>query len=36
MGSIRVINDEAHFQTELAGATSRLVVADFTASWSIT
>lgn len=33
MGSIRVINDEAHFQSELAGAAARLVVVDFTASW---
>ncbi|KAB0804784.1 hypothetical protein PPYR_01754 [Photinus pyralis] len=33
MTSIRVINNEAHFVAELANATSRLVVADFTASW---
>jgi len=33
MGSIRVINDESHFQSELAAAAARLVVADFTASW---
>ncbi|KAJ8941743.1 hypothetical protein NQ314_010287 [Rhamnusium bicolor] len=33
MGSVRVINDEAHFQTELANAATRLVVADFTATW---
>ncbi|KRT79143.1 Thioredoxin, partial [Oryctes borbonicus] len=33
MGSVKVINDEAHFQSELAAAATRLVVADFTASW---
>ncbi|EFA06575.1 thioredoxin-like protein 1 [Tribolium castaneum] len=33
MGTIKVINDESHFQTELANASTRLVVADFTASW---
>ncbi|XP_044264016.1 thioredoxin-like protein 1 [Tribolium madens] len=33
MGTIKVINDESHFQTELANAATRLVVADFTASW---
>ncbi|GJQ66051.1 hypothetical protein Trydic_g4139 [Trypoxylus dichotomus] len=33
MGSVKVINDEAHFQSELASAANRLVVADFTASW---
>lgn len=33
MGSVRVITDEAHFQTELANAATRLVVADFTATW---
>ncbi|CAG9863348.1 unnamed protein product [Phyllotreta striolata] len=33
MGSIKVISDEAHFQTELANAATRLVVADFTATW---
>ncbi|KAK4885960.1 hypothetical protein RN001_002231 [Aquatica leii] len=33
MGFIRVINDDAHFQAELANATSRLVIADFTATW---
>lgn len=31
--SVRVINDEAHFQTELAAAGIRLVVVDFTATW---
>lgn len=33
MGSVKAITDEAHFQTELANAAARLVVADFTASW---
>lgn len=33
MGSVKVINDEVHFQSELGAAASRLVVADFTASW---
>lgn len=33
MGTIRVINDEAHFQSELAAAATRLVVVDFTATW---
>lgn len=30
-----VINDEAHFQTELNNAATRLVVADFTATWCV-
>ncbi|KAJ8976317.1 hypothetical protein NQ317_010271 [Molorchus minor] len=33
MGSVRQITDEANFQTELASASTRLVVADFTATW---
>jgi len=33
MGSIRTITDEAHFQSELTNASTRLVVADFTATW---
>ncbi|KAF5274783.1 hypothetical protein FQR65_LT00366 [Abscondita terminalis] len=33
MGLIKVINDDAHFQSELSNATSRLVIADFTATW---
>ncbi|KAJ8926132.1 hypothetical protein NQ315_009989 [Exocentrus adspersus] len=33
MGSVRVINDEAHFQAELSNASMQLVVADFTATW---
>lgn len=33
MGTVKVINDETHFQSELTAAASRLVVADFTASW---
>lgn len=31
--SVRVINDEAHFQAELSAAGIRLVVVDFTATW---
>ncbi|XP_075160092.1 thioredoxin-like [Haematobia irritans] len=31
--TVRVINDEAHFQSELSAAGIRLVVVDFTASW---
>lgn len=31
--SVRVINDDAHFQSELSSAGIRLVVVDFTASW---
>lgn len=31
--TVRVINDEAHFQAELSSAGVRLVVVDFTASW---
>lgn len=31
--SVRVINDEANFQTELSAAGVRLVVVDFTATW---
>lgn len=31
--SVRVIEDENHFQAELAAAGIRLVVVDFTASW---
>lgn len=33
MSLVRVINDEAHFQSELANASNKLVVADFTATW---
>lgn len=33
--SVRVINDEAHFQSELAGAVNKLVIVDFTASWLV-
>ncbi|XP_018318667.1 thioredoxin-like protein 1 [Agrilus planipennis] len=33
MSSVRVVNDESHFQTELANAGTRLVIVDFTASW---
>ncbi|XP_017479593.1 PREDICTED: thioredoxin-like protein 1 [Rhagoletis zephyria] len=31
--SVRVINDDVHFQAELSSAGIRLVVVDFTASW---
>lgn len=31
--AVRVISDDAHFQTELAAAGIRLVVVDFTATW---
>lgn len=31
--SVRVIEDESHFQQELQAAGVRLVVVDFTASW---
>lgn len=31
--AVRVINDESHFQAELAQAGVRLVVVDFTATW---
>ena len=31
--SVRVINDDAHFQSELSSAGIRLVVVDFTAIW---
>jgi thiol:disulfide interchange protein len=31
--SVREINDEVHFQTELAAAGIKLVVVDFTAAW---
>lgn len=33
MAGVRVINDEAGFQAELAGAGVQLVVVDFTAKW---
>ncbi|KAK9883962.1 hypothetical protein WA026_004899 [Henosepilachna vigintioctopunctata] len=33
MSLVKIINDEAHFQAELAAASTKLVVADFTASW---
>lgn len=31
--SVRVIKNEAHFQSELVAAGVRLVVVDFTATW---
>ncbi|XP_067004870.1 thioredoxin-like protein 1 [Anabrus simplex] len=33
MGSIRVINDDTHFQSEMASSGTKLVVVDYTASW---
>lgn len=33
--SVRVIEDERHFQQELQGAGARLVVVDFTATWYV-
>ena len=33
MTSVTVIQDDAHFHTELASAGTNLVVVDFTASW---
>uniref|UniRef100_A0A1B6CN15 Thioredoxin domain-containing protein n=1 Tax=Clastoptera arizonana TaxID=38151 RepID=A0A1B6CN15_9HEMI len=31
--AVRVINDESHFQSELASSSTKLVVVDFTATW---
>jgi len=33
MGAVRIINDDRHFNGELANAERKLVVVDFTASW---
>lgn len=33
--SVRVIEDESHFQQELQAAGVRLVVVDFTATWYV-
>ncbi|KYM98452.1 Thioredoxin-like protein 1 [Cyphomyrmex costatus] len=33
MGAVRIINDDRHFNGELANAGQKLVVVDFTASW---
>lgn len=33
MGSVKVVTDEANFQTELANSGTKLVVVDFTATW---
>lgn len=33
--SVRVIEDESHFQQELQAAGVRLVVVDFTATWLV-
>lgn len=32
---IRVIEDEAHFRSEIQGAGTKLVVVDFTATWYV-
>lgn len=33
MGLATVIENEAHFQSEMANAGTKLVVVDFTATW---
>jgi hypothetical protein len=33
MGSVRVINDDSHFQAEMSSSGTKLVLVDFTASW---
>lgn len=33
MGAVRIIDDDRHFNDELANAGQKLVVVDFTASW---
>ena len=33
MSAVKMMQDDAQFQAELAGAGSKLVVVDFTASW---
>jgi hypothetical protein len=33
MGSVRVINDDNHFQAEMSSSGTKLVVVDYTASW---
>ncbi|XP_023024831.1 thioredoxin-like [Leptinotarsa decemlineata] len=33
MASVKAITDESHFQSELANASTKLVVVDFTATW---
>ncbi|PSN41069.1 Thioredoxin-like protein 1 [Blattella germanica] len=33
MGSVRVINDDNHFQGEMSSSGTKLVVVDYTASW---
>ena len=33
MGSVRVINNDNHFEAEMASSGTKLVVVDFTASW---
>jgi len=33
MGSVRVMNNDSHFEAEMASSGTKLVVVDFTASW---
>jgi cytochrome bd-type quinol oxidase subunit 1 len=33
MGSVRVINNDNHFDAEMASSGTKLVVVDFTATW---
>jgi hypothetical protein len=33
MGSVRVINNDSHFEAEMASSGTKLVVVDFTANW---
>nr|CAD7458387.1 unnamed protein product [Timema tahoe] len=33
MGSVRVINDDSHFQSEMSASGTKLVVVDYTATW---
>lgn len=35
MTLVKVINDDSHFQAEMAAAGSKLVVVDFTANWYV-
>jgi hypothetical protein len=33
MGSVRIINNDNHFEAEMATSGTKLVVVDFTATW---
>jgi hypothetical protein len=33
MGSVRVMNNDNHFEAEMASSGTKLVVVDFTATW---